>query len=60
MSGDRDDDIILNCTRVDHNTVKCYDKEYHLEEILGASDGLFWAYLLIYIVLVLFAGISRD
>ena len=47
---------VLNCTRIDHDTVKCGGKEYHLEELLGATDGRFWAYLLTYMVLVLFAG----
>ena len=54
MSGGEE---ILNCTRVDHDTVECGGQEYHLEELLGAGDGLFWAYLLIYMTLVMFAGI---
>ena len=47
----------MNCTRVDHDTVECGGKEYHLEELLEPTDGVFWAYLLTYLALVVFAGL---
>lgn len=47
---------MLNCTRVDHNTVLCDGKHYHLEELVEPTDVEFWVFLLLYIVLVLFAG----
>lgn len=50
----------LNCTRVSHATVECDGKEYHLEELLQATDGLFWGYLVIYMALVLFAGLRAG
>ena len=53
MSGSSD---LVNCSRVDHNTVHCDGEDYHLEELLSATDALFWVYLLIYMVLVLCAG----
>lgn len=53
MSGAGD---VINCTRVDHNTVECDGKDYHLEELLGATDVRFWVYLIMYLALVLFAG----
>ena len=53
MSGGGD---MINCTRIDHNTVQCDGKDYHLEELLGATDVQFWVYLIMYLVLVLFAG----
>lgn len=52
MSGEES----VNCTVVDHNTVTCGGKEYHLEELLEPTDGVFWAYLLTYLALVMFAG----
>lgn len=51
---------MLNCTRVDHSTVHCDGKDYHLEELLEATDGLFWVYLIVYLTLVLFAGINCE
>ena len=48
----------INCTRLDHNTVQCDGKDYHLEELLGATDVRFWVYLVMYLALVLFAGIA--
>ena len=52
MSGEE----LLNCSRVNHGTVRCGDREYHLEELLEPVDGVFWAFLLSYLALVLFAG----
>ena len=52
MSGEE----LLNCSRVNHGTVRCGDREYHLEELLEPVDGAFWAFLLSYLALVLFAG----
>lgn len=49
-------DDMLNCTRVDHSTVLCDGKHYHLEELIEPTDGEFWAFLFTYIILVLFAG----
>ncbi len=46
----------IECVRVDKDTVKCDGLHYHLAELLGASDSLFWVYLILYICLVLFAG----
>ena len=34
----------------------CDGEDYHLEELLSATDALFWVYILVYIVLVLCAG----
>ena len=48
----------MNCTRVDYDTVRCGGREYHLEELVEPTDGVFWAYLLTYLALVLFAGSS--
>jgi ankyrin repeat/SOCS box protein 13/metal transporter CNNM len=41
-------------------TVECDGKEYHLEELLHATDGLFWAYIITYMGLVLFAGLMSG
>jgi hypothetical protein len=41
-------------------TVECDGKEYHLEELLHATDGLFWAYIITYMGLVLFAGLLTE
>lgn len=57
MSGGGD---MINCTRIDHNTVQCDGKDYHLEELLGATDVQFWVYLIMYLVLVLFAGLMSG
>ena len=49
---------VLNCTFVDEKTVECFGERFSLEEgLLKASNGLFWVYLCLYIVLVLFAGV---
>ncbi len=47
----------VTCVVVDSDTVKCGNTHYHIAELLEASDALFWVYLILYIVLVLFAGI---
>ena len=48
---------VLNCTVVDEKTVECFGERFSQEEgLLKASNGLFWVYLCLYIVLVLFAG----
>ena len=47
---------LLNCTRVDHNSVRCGGEEYHLEELVQPTAGVFWVYLLVYLTLVMFAG----
>ena len=52
----------LNCTLVDENTVECSGIIFTrgegagAEELVSASNVLFWVYLLVYAVLVLFAG----
>ena len=46
----------ITCTFVDPNTVECGGEEFHKQEAINATEGLFWAYLIIYIALVLFAG----
>ena len=49
---------VVNCTFVDEKTVECFGERFSLEEgLLTASNGLFWVYLCLYIVLVLFAGV---
>ena len=45
------------CTMVSEKTVECHNITYtESEGLLSASNALFWVYLLVYIVLVLFAG----
>ena len=48
---------VLNCTVIDEKTVECFGERFSVEEgLLQASNGLFWVYLCLYMVLVLFAG----
>jgi len=46
----------ITCTFVDPNTVSCEGEKFHKQETVNATEGIFWAYLGIYIALVLFAG----
>ena len=48
---------VLNCTVIDEKTVECFGERFSVDEgLLQASNGLFWVYLCLYMVLVLFAG----
>jgi len=53
MGGNRTN---ITCTLVDPDTVECGGEEFHRQEFLNSTEGIFWAYLGIYIALVLFAG----
>ncbi len=44
------------CEVVSENTVSCGGQEYHDETLIQPNDSLFWVYLVLYMVLVLFAG----
>ena len=51
----------VNCTVVDEDTVECFGMIFtrggeKSEGMVQASSPLFWAYLFVYIFLVLFAG----
>jgi hypothetical protein len=46
------------CEVVNEHTIKCGGEEFVTESSLyQASSWLFWVYLILYILLVLFAGI---
>ncbi len=45
------------CEVVNENTVSCEGEEYHDESLLKPGSALFWVYLVLYMVLVLFAGV---
>ena len=50
---------MMNCTRVDHESVICDGTIFKLpEEKISTDDKLFWIYLGIYVFLMLFAGIK--
>ena len=53
MDGNRTN---ITCTVVDADTVECGGEEFYKQEFLSSTEGLFWAYLGIYVALVLFAG----
>ena len=52
----------VNCTLIDENTLECFGERFTRGEggegegIIRASNPLFWVYLIVYLVLVLFAG----
>lgn len=63
LSGRRMNETVVNCTVVDQNIVRCDEKEYYLyqsppDELVKPTTGVFWAYLITYLALVLFAGLS--
>ena len=48
---------IVSCVVVDEKSVMCNNVTFtESEGLLKASNALFWVYLMVYIVLVLFAG----
>ena len=52
---------MMNCTRVDHESVICDGTIFKIpEEKISTHDKLFWIYLGIYVFLMLFAGIVRN
>ena len=44
------------CEVVNENTVSCNGEEFHDEALFQPNNALFWVYLVLYLVLVLFAG----
>lgn len=49
----------LLCVLVDQHTVRCGEEEYgkaEAESLYKPDSGSFWIYLILYMVLVLFAG----
>lgn len=65
LSGRRMNETVVNCTVVDQNIVRCDEKEYYLyqsppDELVKPTTGVFWAYLITYLALVLFAGLMSG
>lgn len=50
----------VTCEKVDSDTVKCDGVHYHIAELVDPEDSLFWIYLVVYIMLVLFAGTAHN
>lgn len=48
--------VTVVCEVVNENTVSCDGEEYHNEGLFQPNNALFWVYLVLYLVLVLFAG----
>lgn len=48
--------VSIICEVVNEHTVLCAGEEYKSEEILKPSNGYFWLYLCLYMLMVIFAG----
>ena len=60
MENSSNDSVVLSCVMVDQHTVLCGDEEFKSESLYKPDTWRFWVFLVVYMVLVLFAGMLTS